>query len=200
MAIDLNNVEFENIQNPLKKITADFKEFCALLDFQSFIFENNQMRLKGLDAAVNTPLRPRLQKSDFDFLIENSFKKYVFGWVDLIKSDNKLATAPVENVFNARLLNVTQIEFQNEIELAYFVFLMQMISFCDSWQFKGEMENARVKNFIFRFICFAFVLNKCPALAGDNLSTALAFWQGNLYRLFVLKAKESDNQMTLEIY
>lgn len=198
MAINLQNVSFKQIKTHNKKIGAEFKEFYALLDFQSFIFENNQMRLKGFGYAVDAPLHPapRLQKADFDFLIENQANKIVFAFVDTFKTQQKAFEQTIKSVLCAKDLNVTQIEFQNEFEIAYFSFLLQLIAFCDYTITRkiNEKENSKIpnlNNFIFEFICRAFVFQKCPVLNSIEFEKALAFERGNMYRVLLQKQEET---------
>ena len=197
MAINLEKVSFKQIKTLNKKISAEFKEFYALLDFQSFIFENNQMRLKGFDYAVDAPFypAPRLQKADFDFLIENESKKLVAIFVEEFISQKGAFAHCVKSVLCAKDFNITKIQFQNEIEFAYFSFLLQIIAFCDydnlRKMFEGDnFENSKMpnlNNFIFEFICRAFVFQKCPVLNSIEFEKALAFERGNMYRVALQK-------------
>ena len=198
MAINLQNVSFKQIKPHNKKIGAEFKEFYALLDFQSFIFENDQMRLKNFDYSMNTPPypAPRLQKTDFDFLIENQANKIVFAFVDTFKTQQKAFEQTIKSALCAKDLNVTQIEFQNEFEIAYFSFLLQLIAFCDYTITRkiNEKENSKIpnlNNFIFEFICRAFVFQKCPVLNSIEFEKALAFERGNMYRVLLQRQEET---------
>ena len=201
MIKSLENANYPKIQKDLRRAVANFKEFFVLLEFEKK--DGDYLQLK--DCEFKRRFNFKFAPADFDFLIENDFKKMLATYLEMIVSDKKLFDGVIENTIKGIKENKFEMLFEKNKEIAFYTLLFQIAAFAISLQFNPRRNYGNVEINILIFIAFSFIEKKCAPLREKgykNLMAAFDFWVENLKESFKRKiaAMQGNNEITLTVY